>query len=170
MAKLTEVAEHLDLSTTRIHQLVKAGILPKSGRAAYDLTDCRIAYIRYIREIAAGRGSKDGAVDLVAERARLTRAQAEMTERKNAIAEGEFLPRGEVHIAVTGSFARVRSRLLAIPSKLAPYLAPAMRPAEAQAILKTEIYDALNQLATPPAAGWDTRNCQWTDEPQTTEG
>jgi len=153
MAKLTEVAEHLDLSTTRIHGLVKAGILPKSGRAAYDLTDCRIAYIRYIREIAAGRGSKDGAVDLVAERARLTKAQAEKVERENAVAEGKFLEVAVFHLMVTAAFMRVRSKLLALPSKMAPLVAPEMTPAEAQAKLRDAVHAALDELAATNVAG-----------------
>ncbi len=153
MAKLTEVAEHLDLSTTRIHGLVKAGILPKSGRAAYDLDACRVAYIRYIREIAAGRGSKDGAVDLVAERARLTKAQALKCERENAVAEGEFLRTAVFHTMVTAAFRRVRSKLLAMPSKLAPLMAPAMTPAEAQAMLRDTVHAALDELAATNVAG-----------------
>ena len=153
MSKLTEVAEHLDLSTTRIHGLVKAGILPKAGRAAYDLAVCRVSYIRYIREIAAGRGSKDGAVDLVAERARLTRAQAEHAERKNAVEAGEFLPRGEVHFMVTSAFARVRAKLLALPAKLAPLVVGAKSAAEAQKTLRDTVYQALNELAATTVTG-----------------
>ena len=153
MAKLTEVAEHLDLSTTRIHGLLKAGILPKAGRAAYDLDACRVAYIRYIREIAAGRGSKDGAVDLVAERARLTKAQAEKCERENAVAEGEFLARDKVHFMVTSAFARVRAKLLGLPSKLAPLVVAAKTAAGAQAVLKDAVYQALNELAGTKIAG-----------------
>ncbi len=165
MAKLTEVAEHLDLSTTRIHGLVKAGILPKSGRAAYDLDACRVAYIRYIREIAAGRGSKDGAVDLVAERARLTKAQAEKVERENKIADGLYMEVAAVHRAVTGSFARVRTKLLVLPSKLASLVA-VTTPAKAQGLLRADIHMALDELATPPAGQWDMKNCIWTDDPE----
>ena len=152
MAKLTEVAEHLDLSTTRIHGLVKAGILPNGGRAAYDLDACRVAYIRYIREIAAGRGSKDGSVDLVAERARLTRAQAECAERRNAVQAGEFLARNEVHRLVTSAFARVRAKMLSLPSKLAP-LVSGTTSAKAQGALKSEIYAALNELGSTRIEG-----------------
>ncbi len=158
MAKLTEVAEHLDLSTTRIHQLVKAGILPKSGRAAYDLDKCRIAYIRYIREIAAGRGSKDGTVDLVAERARLTRAQALKAERENAIHEGEYFEVKSFHRLATVSMLIMRSKLLAIPPKLAPLVAPEMTPGEAQATLTKVIYEVLNELAATDLAKYDHSN------------
>ena len=127
----------------------------------------RVGYIRHLREIAAGRSAAYGELDLTAERARLAKAQAAKAERENKIAEGEFLEVAAVHRMVTGSFARVRAKLLALPSKLAPLVAPAMTEAKAQGMLKDDIYAALNELATPPVGNWDTRNCIWTDD---TEG
>jgi len=148
MATNDEVANHLGISPTRVSQLKSAGILPEARRRANNLTACRAAYLEHLREVAAGRGSKDGGgLDLVTERARLARAQAEKCERENAVAEGEFLPRCEVHTAMTATFMRVRSKLLAMPSKLAPYLVGIETPDTAQAIVKTEIYLALDELA-----------------------
>ena len=158
MAKLTEVAEHLDLSTTRILQLVKAGILPKSGRAAYDLDECRKLYIRNLRESAAARGSKDGTVDLVAERARLTRAQSEKCERENAVAEGKFLTAESFHRMATVQMVIIRSKLLAIPPTLSPLVAPEMTPGEAQKTLTKVIYAVLNDLAATDLAKYDHSN------------
>ena len=51
------------------------------------------------------------------------------------------------------AFARVRAKLLALPSKLAPMLAPEMTPAEAQAMLKDVVYQALNELGSTRATG-----------------
>ena len=153
MAKLAEVATHLDLSLARVSQLKSAGILPDAKRGKHDLDAVRVAYLRHIREIAAGRGSKDGAVDLVAERARLTKAQAEKAERENAVAEGRFLARDKFHFMVTSAFARVRAKMLALPSRLAPLLAPAMTPAAAQAMLKDAVYQALNELGSTRTTG-----------------
>jgi len=42
---------------------------------------------------------------------------------------------------------------LALPSKLAPLVAPAMTEAKAQGILKDDIYQALNELAATKIAG-----------------
>ncbi len=165
MAKLAELATHLDLSVARVSQLKSAGILPDAPRGKHDLDACRVAYIRYIREIAAGRGSKDGTVDLVAERARLTKAQAEKVERENKIADGLYMEVAAVHRAVTGSFARVRTKLLVLPSKLASLVA-ATTPAKAQGLLRADIHMALDELATPPAGQWDMKNCIWTDDPE----
>jgi len=133
--------------------LKSAGILPEARRRANNLTACRGAYLAHLREVAAGRGSKDGAVDLVAERARLTKAQAEKVERENAVANGEFIRVAVFHLMVTSAFSRVRSKLLAVPSKLAPYLVGIETSAKAQGIVKTEIYAALNELAATNVAG-----------------
>jgi len=148
MSKLTEVAEHLGLSLTRVSQLVTAGILPEAPRGKHDLDASRAAYLAHLREVAAGRMAKDGGgFDLVAERARLAHAQAEKCERENRIADGLYLEVAVVHRLVTGSFARVRAKLLALPSKLAP-LVSGTTSAKAQGALKSEIYAALNELGS----------------------
>ncbi len=156
MATNDEVANHLGISPTRVSQLKSAGILPEARRRANNLTACRRAYLEHLREIAAGRGSKDGSgLDLVAERARLARAQAEKCERENAVAEGEFLERRSVHIMVTNTLAICRARLLAIPHKLAPFMAPAMSVQAAGGILKKSIYECLDDLASTKISEFD---------------
>ena len=167
MATLAEIADHLDLSIRSVSSLKRSGILPDAGRGTNDLDVCRRAYIGHLRETAAGRSAAYGELDLTAERAALARAQTVKAERENKIAEGEFLEVAVVHRLVTGSFARVRAKMLSLAGKLAPLLAPAMTEAKAQGMLKDDIYAALNELATPPVGNWDTRNCIWTDD---TEG
>ena len=154
MSKLTEVAEHLGLSLTRVSQLVTAGILPESPRGKHDLDACRTAYLGHLREVAAGRMAKDGGgFDLVTERARLAHAQAVKAERENKIADGLFLEVAVVHRMVTSAFARVRAKLLGLPSKLAPLVVAAKTAAEAQAMLKDTVYQALNELAATTVTG-----------------
>ena len=69
------------------------------------------------------------------------------------MAEGEFIRVQEFHLMVTSAFMRVRSRLLALPSRLAPVVAPAMTEAKAQGILMDVIHEALNELAATKIAG-----------------
>ena len=169
MATLAEIADHLDLSVRSVSSLKRAGVIAAAGRGAHDLDAVRVSYIQHLREAAAGRSAAYGELDLTAERARLAKAQAAKAERENKIAEGEFLEVAAVHRMVTGSFARVRAKMLALPSKLAPLVA-ATTPAKAQELLRADIHMALNELATPPAGQWDMKNCIWTDDPITTEG
>lgn len=55
MATQAEVGKHLDLSDRTIRELLDKGVLPNARRGALDLDSCRVAYIRHLREVAAGR-------------------------------------------------------------------------------------------------------------------
>ncbi len=100
----------------------------------------------------ADRATPD-ALDLTAERARLAKAQADDREMKNDLARGELITVAEFHLMVTAAFARVRAKLLALPSKMAPWVMSAKTAAEAQAMLRDTVHDALNELAATNAAG-----------------
>ena len=153
MAKLAEVATHLDLSLARVSQLKSAGILPDAKRGKHDLDTVRVAYIRHLRATAAGRSVAYGTLDLTAERAALARAQTAKVERENNLAEGELVTVEEVHISVTSAFARVRSRLMALPARLTPLVAATSDKPEVQAMLKDAVYDTLSELAGTTVAG-----------------
>ena len=87
------------------------------------------------------------------ERARLAAAQAGLAEMKLAAARGELLPADKVSLAVTSAFARVRTRLLAIPPKAAPRLVGKGRPAEIQALLTDYVEEALRELSETRVIG-----------------
>lgn len=59
MATQAEIGLHLDLSDRSVRDLISRGVLPQSPRKALDLDACRIAYIRHLRETAAGRAAGD---------------------------------------------------------------------------------------------------------------
>jgi phage terminase Nu1 subunit (DNA packaging protein) len=111
-----------------------------------DVDACRVAYLRHLREAAAGRRGSDG-TDLAAERARLARAQAEAQEMKNAQARGELICAGEAEATMVGVMSAVRARLLALPTSCAPLVAEIDRPAECEEVLRTHLYDAMHEIA-----------------------
>jgi len=125
MATQIETAEHLDLSQQAISQLLASGVLPKAGRASLDLAACRVAYIRHLREMAAGRASQsaeDDGLDLVEQRARLAASQADAQEMRNHTTRGALIPRPAMVAVLTASYSNCRARLLAIPTRAAPLL------------------------------------------------
>jgi len=87
------------------------------------------------------------ALELTEERARLAKEQADKTALDNAQRRGELLEVGVVEAEVTSAFARVRSRLLAIPSKTAPLVSQVETPAEAEAIIRSAVIEALRELS-----------------------
>src|SRR4051794_28199864 len=80
-------------------------------------------------------------------RARRERANADLSEMQAARLRGELLPADEVSRAVTGAFARVRLRVLALPTKAAPRLVGKESAAEVQALLTGYVEEALAELA-----------------------
>lgn len=125
MATQKEVAAHLALSQPAVSDLVRSGIIKRSiGRGGYSLDDCRTAYIRHLREVAAGRSAGDpDAPNLVLERARLARAQADAQERKNLEADGQLIDMdlaGEVFFETA---RQSRDAWTNWPSRVAPLLA-----------------------------------------------
>ena len=90
--------------------------------------------------------AKPNGLDPQQERARKDAAQALKTEMENLRRAGQLMEASEVTAAWADHISSARSRLLAIPSKLPPLMEG--RPAAAmQALLRTEINDALRELA-----------------------
>ena len=167
-----EAAEWLGISERRLRQLQKTGRLPSFGRGAVDLQVLVQAYCRHMAEVAAGRRAAlpDGAggpsssgdippalarmfpaaaasLDLVAERALLAREPWIDQRLTNAAARRLLRPRDEVTAAVQAAFARVRARMLAIPTKAAPQVILLKAIAEVKALLTELGHEALQELA-----------------------
>jgi phage terminase Nu1 subunit (DNA packaging protein) len=87
-----EIAEHLDMSDRNLRDLLQSVGLDHKQAA---MSEIRVAYIRRLREQAAGRmGGEMGGLDLVQERAALAREQREGQAIKNAVARREYAPVG----------------------------------------------------------------------------
>ncbi len=153
MATQAEVAAHLDVSRQIVSKLCAQGILTKAaGRQDYDLDTCRLAYIRNLREQAAGRAGQAGTgkLDLVQERARQAREAADAQALKNAETRKELLPRAVVMEAMQSSNGKVRSKLLGLPSRIAPLVAGLKSTTAVETKLTEVIYEALAELAATP--------------------
>jgi phage terminase Nu1 subunit (DNA packaging protein) len=158
MASHEDIAKHLFLSPQAVGQMVRAGRLPTTGgRGGLDPDACREAYVRRLRNAAAGRGSEDGS-ELTLERTRLAREQADAQAMRNAALRRELLPAAEVEATWAGILRGVRARMLAVPSRVRQRL-PHLTAGEVAAIDR-EIRDALVELgegvpapvdADPPA-------------------
>jgi len=105
------IAEHLDLSQPAVSDLVqRLGIDWREST----LDDMRFAYIRHLREKAAGREA-DGSIDLATERARLAKAQRERVEMQNALTRRELAPVILIEQVLAKAGSRVAGVLDAIP-------------------------------------------------------
>lgn len=114
------LAKLLDCSDRNVRDLAKRGLVVKIAPGRYDLGRSVQTYVKHLRAHAAGHRS--GEDDLVAERARLTRAQAEKVERDNAIARGEAIEVDAIAPALERIVRSVQLSLLAAPAKAASRL------------------------------------------------
>lgn len=111
MPSQQEIADHLDLSQPAVSQfLAEMGI---DWRIA-GMDEIRLAYIRRLREHAAGRAAV-GDLDLAGERAALARAQRERIEMQNSVTRGELAPVVLIEEVLTKAASKVAGILDAIP-------------------------------------------------------
>lgn len=148
MATQAEFGTHVGVSQKTVSDLVARGILRTNARGKLDVDECRLAYCAHLRSVAGG-GSGDIEVDLdlTKERARKAKEEADKLEMQNAQMRGELLARDDVNAAVVGAFARVRARMIGVPSKVAPLVVSMESPAEAEAAIRGAVYEALKELA-----------------------
>lgn len=96
-----------------VSEMVRRKILPDG--AAGD--EWLLAYCDHLREMAAGRGGESGA-ELVAERARLAREQADKIAMQNAVTRGELAPAYVLEEVLSRAGARAARLLETIPGTL----------------------------------------------------
>jgi phage terminase Nu1 subunit (DNA packaging protein) len=103
-----DIAEHLDMSQQAVSALLEQlGIDHKAA----DLSEIRVAYIRRLREAAAGRGGEGAVGELAAERARLAREQADKIAMQNAVTRGELAPVALIEEVLTKAASKVAAVL-----------------------------------------------------------
>lgn len=109
-----EAGAHLDLSDRSIRDLEVD--LNLRG-VDYTLEQLRIAYIRDLREKAAGRAT-EGDLDLATERARLASEQADKIAMQNAERRGELAPVAMLEQALAGAATRATKILDTIKGEI----------------------------------------------------
>lgn len=148
MATQAEFGRHVGITQQAVADLVARGVIDGQGRGKIDLDKARLSYCAHLRSVAGNRsGDPEADLDLTAERARKAKEEADKLEMQNAHLRGELLAREDVNAAVVGAFARVRARLIGVPSKAAPMVVQCEVPAEAEAIIRKAVYEALRELA-----------------------
>ena len=117
------------------------------GRNAYLMANV----VRAMRARAVSIGQERGG--LIDARTRLTLARAKAEELKQRELDGELIPAEQIEEAWLMIASNTRTRILAIPRKLAPILAPSRPPGEVEAILTAEVREALTELSMTKVPG-----------------
>ena len=152
-----ELAEYLGLSTRRIRQLFKDGVVVKSQRGRYDLKGSVLGYINSIRQMEKKKDadleklkiSKE-AESLMHERLKKRKTELVVLEMEKKLHRSE-----DVEYYWNSMVLAAKSRLTAIPVKCAPILVGIEDRKEIQSILKREVSEALNEIANYDVDNFD---------------
>lgn len=121
----------------RINGIAPAGEI--KGKSAWHLAD--------VAPMLTDAGALDDGQTIEEARRRKMAAEARLAEMNVEKTAGRLLDRTDVDAAVTGAFARVRARLLAVPHKCAPLVVGLGAP-EASEVIRQAVYEALNELSS----------------------
>lgn len=135
-----EIAAHLDMSERNLRDVLQALDL---DHKQVPMSEIRLAYIRRLREQAAGRMGDSGGLDLVQERAALAREQRIGQYIKNSVARREYGPVGLLADVLGTASSAVVDRfdhLEGMLAKSCPDL-----PEEAKTAVLTVIAEARNE-------------------------
>jgi phage terminase Nu1 subunit (DNA packaging protein) len=135
-ANATTVARHLDLSHHRIAQLVDEFVLQKLPNGRYDLDDCRVRYLRWLRnpERRSARTQAD---------AEHVKAKTQMLQFKLARERGELVRQSDVNDLIHRIAGVTLTALSGMPARCAP---------PGDFVTRKEIGDVVNQVRRELAA------------------
>lgn len=143
------IAKLLMLSDRRVQQLTKEGVIPKAERGRYELAPAVQGYIRYLQERSLR--SDASPIDYHVEKARLTKAQADLAEIEAAKALNEVAPVAQIEHAWANFCAETRVRARNIPERVVSSLVGCTEERQIKALLLREIDQVLAEMADADA-------------------
>ncbi|MBQ9269679.1 MAG: hypothetical protein IJ206_09210 [Oscillospiraceae bacterium] len=152
------LANALGLTASEIENLRKAGVISYRKGTTYELEPCAAAIIAHCKGKLGEK--KVETADYATERALLMRAKRMEQEYEMGLKDGTLHDAKDVEQVVTAMVLNFRSRIMAIPSRLAARLAKESDTTEIFEILKEATDDALNELSD-----YDTLFANETDSP-----
>jgi len=93
------------------------------------------------------RGEDGEHLDPSQEKAQLDRERRLLVEMERRQKEGELIPASQVEAAWTGYVATTKSRLMSLPSRLAPEMVRAKTIREAEKVIKVAVIECLEELS-----------------------
>jgi hypothetical protein len=130
-----ELAAKLEISESRVQQLVNAKVLPRES-GGFDLCACALALLRHLRATKEADGLTDARKKLVA-------AQTRATEQKTAVASGDLVHLSNLLPIIENALLSVRTTCLGIATAVAQEIAAESDPAVCRAIVQREVEHAL---------------------------
>lgn len=148
------IAKLFGVTERRVQQLAKDGIIPAAQQRPYkfDLLPTVQSYIKHLSDKANGKEQKS--TDTVQAETDKLRAEADLKQSKAKIAdmqlkelEGKMHRSEDVEAMTNDLVYTVRSMIMALPGRLAMDVVQLTNANEASALIRSECYKILNELA-----------------------
>jgi hypothetical protein len=139
------IARLCELTSVRIYQLSSRGVLPPIENGLLPLAASLAAYIKYLRGFSEFESA--GVSTFASERTRLYRLRADAAELDKQVRMGALAPIDKIEPSWKAHTNNFRTRLLAVPNKLASRLVGLKSAAQVQAILTDELHEALREFS-----------------------
>ena len=153
-----QIADHLDLDQSAVSRFVDKVRL---DYRAVSIDEIRVAYIRHLREVAAGRSSETG-IDLVAERAMTERVDREIKLLTLAEKKGQLVNAAQLEQSYGLMVGAFQTELLSLSDKLVQELHTLYGVVVDVEWLNEHIYGCLEQLSEydPDSPRGDSPDCE----------
>ncbi|SMX27281.1 hypothetical protein TRP8649_01384 [Pelagimonas phthalicica] len=144
---MEEIARLLKLTPRRVQQLAEEGVIPKSARGKYKITEAVQGYIGYLQtKVQAPQGESKNALNEA--RVRKTVAEAEIAEMEAAKMRGDLVDADEMREALGVVVSEIRANLLRnVPTRIASRAKSERKESAIKAIAKDEISLSLRRLS-----------------------
>lgn len=144
------MGEIIGVGDRQVRNLAEEGILVRNSHGKYMLLKSVKNYITNLKIAKVGEkitsDFDEAELDLDQEKAKHEHLKSMITEIKLQLLKGQVHRSSDVGSVITDMFAKFRSKMMALPSKLAPKLQKKSKE-EIMKVLQDEISDALNELA-----------------------
>ena len=139
------IAKLLMISERRVQQLAQEGAIPKAERGRYELAPTVQGYIRYLQERSVH--SDASTIDYAVEKARLTKAQADLAELALARERRDVVSVALLEKNLSGLFAEVATNLRNIPGRIVSALVGQTDERAIRRLVLVEIDQVLQALS-----------------------
>ena len=148
------IAKLFGVTERRVQQLAQEGIIPAAERRPYkfDLLPTVQAYIKHLSDKANGKEQKtadtvQAEADKLRAEADLKRSKADISDMQLKELEGKMHRSEDVEAVTNDLVYTIRGMILALPGRLAMDVVQVTSANEAAALIRTECYNILNELA-----------------------
>jgi len=142
------LADLFGITDRRVRQLADEGVFQSISRGKYEMRDCIRKYCVYLRAAAESCTAKtEIKINYDTEKALHEKAKREKAELQLKVMKGDLHRSEDIEFVMVDMIAKAKTKLLALPSKLAPMVLNRSDMSMVQGLLQMQVEEALNELA-----------------------